>query len=189
MELLDATTPKTHPGKPTSEVPLAQWGLPPISKHCACGHPLLKRPLAPPTPTFLALLTGLWALAQDRTAGPLHCKGKEQPSSAPAAGIRALPAGRTNQPWLRRARRPAAWATEHQPPSLRPSSGLPSPVAGPSTAPGPPSSPFSRDTRFQSPTDGILVYIPVTKATEGHKALNYLGHVIPCTAGFPLPSP
>lgn len=60
-------------------------------------------------------------------------------------------------------------------------------LAAHSKAPSPPSSPFSRDTQFQSPTDGILVCIPVTKATEGHKALNYLGHMTP-RGRFPLPS-
>lgn len=52
-----------HPHKPTLEVPLARWGLPSISKHCPYGHLLLKGPLPPPTPTFLALLTGLQPLA------------------------------------------------------------------------------------------------------------------------------
>lgn len=50
--------------------------------------------------------------------------------------------------------------------------------SSPTWCSGPPSSLFSRGTQFQSPTDGILVYIPVAKATEGHKALNYLGHMM-----------
>lgn len=118
-----------------------------------------------------------------------------QPPSALGTGIRALPGGSTNQSRPRRARWPEVWTTHHHPcPPLCPYSSLPSPLAAPSAAGSPLKGshptvlPFSRDTQFQSPTNGILVYIPVTEATKGHKALNYLGHMTP-HGRFPLPSP
>lgn len=133
------------------------------SPHAPLPPGPVRRPLAP-------------GPRQDHRPPPSP-KPEEQPPLLWVRRSEPLPRASTSQPWPARVRRPEP-GPQNPPTSLRPYSGLPSPSATPSAAPGPPSSPFSGGTRFQSPTDGILVYIPVTKATEGHKALNYLGHVI-----------
>lgn len=178
---------------------------PPL-RNAPVATPFLKDPLAPLPPTFLALLTGLWPLALctglwsltllaglwplalfaglwplafSRAAGPLHRPGRwGSPPLLWVQGAQPLPGATESRPWPGRTRQPDLGGYRTLPGSLRPYSGLPSPSATPSAALGQPSSPLSRGSQFQSPTDGILVYIPVTKATEGHKALNYLGHMI-----------
>lgn len=86
-----------HPHKPTSEVPLARWGLPSTPSTAPMATSSLRDPCLP-YPTFLpcsqAFLgswpeTGMW--------GPSIAKGRTDPSALDA-GIRALPGGSTNQP-------------------------------------------------------------------------------------------
>lgn len=173
MELLEITIPKMHPGKCASEVPVLRRSLPPFSKNSVRGHPLPEGPAGSPTPYLPGPACRPLApgLRQERRAPPLP-KPEEQPPSALGVQI-SLPEARMRQ--LRPGR--VRWPEPQAPPAhCTPTRACPAPQqALPLLLAHRP--PLSPEAPSSSPLQTILVYIPVTKATEGHKALNYLGHV------------